>query len=262
MKKIILFIFFVLFLAFIYWLLFPFIVSENNSTGEEISGLLRGYTPTFAALLTILFTTKRRGFKDYWHNIMRFKASIRSYLAVFLIPLFINVVVVIVTSQFIDSSISFIELNYPKFLAIYFIFIFLDGPLGEELGWRGFLLPEVLSKFSPLVSSLIIGLVMFFWHIIIFDADGPELNSSFIIKYLISILGISVIFTFFYMRFSKFPIIAVLLHTSINYFIFFRNSLIPEMKETPVDNITYVVTVVLVAMICLILLKNHNLKNN
>ena len=221
---------------------------------KEISGLLRGYTPTFAALLTIAFTTKSNGLRKYWYSIFRFKASGLAYIVVFLIPILINIVVVMITTLLIDQHITFSELNILKFLAIYFIFIFLDGPLGEELGWRGFFLPELLAKYSPLVSSLIIGVVMFIWHMILFDADGPELDLGFIVKYLISILGISVIFTFVYLKFSKIPIIAVLLHTSINYFIFLRNSLSPAMRDTPIDNIIYVVTVVIVAIICILLL--------
>src|SRR4051812_5885029 len=31
------------------------------------------------------------------------------------------------------------------------------GPLNEELGWRGFLLPRLLQKHNPFVASLILG---------------------------------------------------------------------------------------------------------
>jgi len=255
MKKLIIFTFLVLLLAFIYLLLFPFLSAET----KEITGALRGYTPTFAAIITILLTSKLKGLKKYWKSIFRFKAPTRAYLIVFLIPIFINTIIVIITMVFTEEITFFAKLNPLKFIAIYIIFIFLDGPLGEELGWRGFFLPELLSKYSPLISSLLIGLVMFFWHMIIFSADGPELNLSFIVKYLISILGISSIFTYVYLKYSSLPIIAVLLHTSVNYFIFFRNSLAPEMKNTSIDNIAYVVLVVCIAIVCLYQIKIENL---
>ena len=38
------------------------------------------------------------------------------------------------------------------------------GPLGEEIGWRGYALPQLLSRYSPLASSLILGLVWGAWH--------------------------------------------------------------------------------------------------
>lgn len=38
------------------------------------------------------------------------------------------------------------------------------GPLGEEAGWRGYLLPRLLKQYSPLVSSLILGVISAVWH--------------------------------------------------------------------------------------------------
>jgi membrane protease YdiL (CAAX protease family) len=41
----------------------------------------------------------------------------------------------------------------------------LGGPLGEEAGWRGFALPRLQSRFSPLTSSLILGFLWANWHV-------------------------------------------------------------------------------------------------
>lgn len=41
---------------------------------------------------------------------------------------------------------------------------FIFGPLGEEAGWRGYLLPHLLSQYSPLASSLMLGLIAAIWH--------------------------------------------------------------------------------------------------
>ncbi|WP_190258876.1 CPBP family intramembrane glutamic endopeptidase [Pelotomaculum schinkii] len=51
----------------------------------------------------------------------------------------------------------------PLYLTIPVSFIwamFFNGSLGEEAGWRGFALPRLQQRFSPLVASLILG---FFW---------------------------------------------------------------------------------------------------
>lgn len=37
--------------------------------------------------------------------------------------------------------------------------------LGEETGWRGYALPQLQRRFSPLASSLILALVWFGWHL-------------------------------------------------------------------------------------------------
>ena len=51
--------------------------------------------------------------------------------------------------------------------------IFVDpGPWGEETGWRGFALPRLLTRFSPLTAAVILGIVWGIWHIPAFLASG------------------------------------------------------------------------------------------
>jgi len=50
-------------------------------------------------------------------------------------------------------------------LAASFIYLTLfGGPLGEEAGWRGFLLPRLQRRFSPLVSALFLALAWILWR--------------------------------------------------------------------------------------------------
>jgi uncharacterized protein len=54
------------------------------------------------------------------------------------------------------------------------------GPLGEELGWRGFLLPRLLERMSPLSAALILGSIWMIWHVPAFLMSGvPQSNMSF-----------------------------------------------------------------------------------
>ena len=41
----------------------------------------------------------------------------------------------------------------------------LDGPMQEELGWRGYALPSYQAHYSPLVANLILGVVVAGWHL-------------------------------------------------------------------------------------------------
>jgi uncharacterized protein len=49
------------------------------------------------------------------------------------------------------------ELFQPWWLPYVFAFGLFQGPLAEELGWRGFLLPRLLSHYSPFLASVILG---------------------------------------------------------------------------------------------------------
>jgi uncharacterized protein len=41
----------------------------------------------------------------------------------------------------------------------------LDGPMQEELGWRGFALPRLQERHSPLLASAILGGLVVVWHV-------------------------------------------------------------------------------------------------
>lgn len=48
------------------------------------------------------------------------------------------------------------------------------GPLGEELGWRGFMQQELSLSFGWLQSSLIVGIFWFLWHLPLWAIDSPQ----------------------------------------------------------------------------------------
>lgn len=53
-----------------------------------------------------------------------------------------------------------------------FILLTVAAGIGEEFGWRGFLLPRLQARHSALVSSLIIGVMWATWHIPLFFIEG------------------------------------------------------------------------------------------
>jgi membrane protease YdiL (CAAX protease family) len=40
-----------------------------------------------------------------------------------------------------------------------------DGALGEEPGWRGYALPHLQARWSPLASAAVLGAVVALWHV-------------------------------------------------------------------------------------------------
>src|SRR5919109_683112 len=60
----------------------------------------------------------------------------------------------------------------PSALPVFaFLLVFpLSGAFGEELGWRGFALPRLLARRSPLATSLLLGVLVAGWHAPLFVA--------------------------------------------------------------------------------------------
>jgi len=107
-------------------------------------------------------------------------------------------------------------------IPLYLLIALPFGPLGEELGWRGFALPRLQARFSPLVSSLIIGVVWTFWHTPMFWFPGAaipsflEISLFSVLLYLAQITAEAILFTvvFNYTRGSV--LIAIVFHLTFN----------------------------------------------
>jgi len=55
-----------------------------------------------------------------------------------------------------------------------FIFLTIAAGVGEEFGWRGFLLPRLQTRHNALVSGLIVGVAWATWHIPMFFIEGTS----------------------------------------------------------------------------------------
>lgn len=105
-----------------------------------------------------------------------------------------------------------------------FIYLFAKnlfaGPLGEELGWRGFALNELQKKHSPIKSSIIIGFWWGLWHLPIWFTTG--FIGIDLIKYItffmIAIISVSIIITVFY-SINKNLLIPIMIHQLFNFLI-------------------------------------------
>lgn len=90
--------------------------------------------------------------------------------------------------------------------------------IGEEVGWRGFLLPCLLQRYSPATSSLIVGIIWAVWHLPNFLMPSfPHYGLPFSAFALMTI-AFSMLFTCFHLRTKGSLIIAVIFHAALNLF--------------------------------------------
>ena len=90
----------------------------------------------------------------------------------------------------------------------YAITWFVGGPLGEEVGWRGFALPRMLTRYGPLWGTLLLGVVHCFWHFEEFftpnQGGGPGTGwTPFVIDlplFLLLVISFNVIMTWMFNR--------------------------------------------------------------
>jgi uncharacterized protein len=86
--------------------------------------------------------------------------------------------------------------------------------IGEETGWRGFALPQLQARWSPVSSSLILGVLWGLWHF--HPANFPALLCPAGIFILINITLTAFIFTWVYNHTRGSLWIAALFHMTLN----------------------------------------------
>ena len=103
---------------------------------------------------------------------------------------------------------------------IFILLTILTGPISEEFGWRGFMLPKLLNEYSMLKSSLILGILWGFWHTgpdfwtYVFEAKIQALLYPLAITF--GTIPLSILFTWIFIK-SKGSILPVLIfHASFN----------------------------------------------
>jgi membrane protease YdiL (CAAX protease family) len=125
------------------------------------------YSPTVVAVCLALFG-RRGDFRELLRSVLRWRVGFRWWaMALFTVPvlnLFFDVVAR--TLGFVHSPLNLARYVHTLPMLLLYGYIFDDtGPLGEEIGWRGYALPRLLRFLSPLQASLVLGTIWAIWHI-------------------------------------------------------------------------------------------------
>ncbi|MFN8573139.1 MAG: type II CAAX endopeptidase family protein [Gemmatimonadaceae bacterium] len=92
----------------------------------------------------------------------------------------------------------------------------LGGPLGEEIGWRGFALPRLQQLMGERSASVTLGLLWALWHWPVFFIPGLDQYGQPFGPYVLYVTGLSVAFAFLYRTTGGSLLLAVLFHTAVN----------------------------------------------
>jgi membrane protease YdiL (CAAX protease family) len=103
-------------------------------------------------------------------------------------------------------------------IPIHFIGAFIFwGPMGEEFGWRGYVLPRLQAKFNPLISSIILGVIWAAWHLPLFFISNSSQYGNPFSNYIMQVIGFSIFYTWIYNNTKGSLLLAGLYHAASNY---------------------------------------------
>jgi membrane protease YdiL (CAAX protease family) len=178
---------------------------------------LGSYGPALVAILLSAVLFGNQGLMDLLQRIFRWRVGLRWYLAAFLIPLVIVILGVVLYPLTVEDWP-----NRPDWIAIFprlvlaifsFTLVAFMMLLGEEIGWRGFAQPHLLTRYSPLVTSLVIGVAWGVWHLPIMWLREPDMKLSAAMIFTLETTLISLAYTWLYKETQGSLVVITLLHT-------------------------------------------------
>lgn len=127
----------------------------------DYSLLFPQLSPAIAVLLIAIITKNKSIIADIKDKVF-FSVGLIKWICAIVLTIFVPV---IATSSYLSQQGSLYKpwQGTPVFYVINILFL-LMGTVFEEIGWRGFWLPELCKKYSLFSSSIIVGVFWGIWH--------------------------------------------------------------------------------------------------
>ncbi len=197
---------------------------------------LGSFGPTVGALVVVAIAQGRAGLKELLRPILRGRFGLGWYA--FIIVGAVLVLLLGIWVHVLLGGVSVLPreavLGQLPLIPLYFVIVFvIGGPLGEEIGWRGYLLHRLLKGRDPLYASLLVWIIWFGWHLPLFWLPGASQEGISIPAFVLFIAAWTVLFTWVYLGTSRSLLSVLLLHTSINTLSLFMQQVDPVHMNDP-----------------------------
>jgi membrane protease YdiL (CAAX protease family) len=170
------------------------------------------WMPTVAAVTVTAKLEGRAAIQRLFKGFVQFHIPSTWYLAA-LIPWGLALVAAVFYRLGGGTASGGVSLS-PGFWGGLIVVNLLSGPTGEEPGWRGFALPRLLEKHSPLKAAIIFGAIWAFWHLPLWIIGGSTL--PYCLFFSIGIVSLSALMTWIFRRTSTSLVPMTIIHFSYN----------------------------------------------
>jgi membrane protease YdiL (CAAX protease family) len=189
----------------------------------DIVGQAWTWAPAITALLAAALTGGRAAVRELGARLVRWRVGWQWYLVVILGPAVFSLVVagvyVLLGGSWAAAAPPALREGPLMMLPLFLVILTLTDGLGEELAWRGFALPRLLTRHNALVASLILGVLWALWHLPLVWTEGNAMYEQPVWLLLVDIPAKSILFTWVFLHTRGSVLLAMLLHGATNLFV-------------------------------------------
>src|SRR5215210_6850805 len=209
--------FFVLTYVFTWAIESPLVFLTDSVTATQglVLVILASNVPSAVAIVLTAVVLGRGALRKLLGRLLIWRVNPIWYLVVFLGPVALTGGVVLLNALMGGSALS---LGMPLLgVAIFFAISVVPGSaLGEEIGWRGYVLPRLQSRMSALSAALLIAPIWALWHLPLW-LQGDSVNTpTFYLAFFVAVFPMSVLLTWVYNSTGGSLLMVVLLHATVN----------------------------------------------
>lgn len=199
------------------WLLTLLVKIDSNFAASALF-FVGGFGPSLAALILVRATNGRNGLHAWLGKCLQWRGRLSWITLAFLAPLAVlTSAAAIHLAAGGEISPSPAAGQVALLLANLGLVFLVGGPLGEELGWRGYALPLLQDRMGWRSASLVLGGIWGVWHLPLFFVAGSAQNQGSIAAFFVLIVATSVFYTWLYYRSAGSLLPVLVLHTASNW---------------------------------------------
>jgi uncharacterized protein len=189
--------------------------------------IVGAFGPAAGAIYSIKTLEGNKAVKLFLKSFLSLKFSWKLWVAIFLIIGLTNIIAWYVPELFGYARIPMLLPNAYIFPLYWLIMVLLGGGQ-EEIGWRGYIMPFLESKYGLWIGNIILGFIWAGWHIPLWFIPGATQTYMPFIAFVIGLTGLSFFLSWVIKRSNGRPISGLIAHGAFNAFIPLFPTLIME----------------------------------
>jgi membrane protease YdiL (CAAX protease family) len=220
----------------------------------EAAAIFVGYGFVFASLIMTGLTLGKAAVIALLKRFLMWRQGWKWYLVAFLLIPGIDFIGISLNASLSQQPIDFSTVlayrifgpsaNLTLLIAPFFLFDAIAN--GEEIGWRGYVLPRLQVKYTALVSTLILAVIWALWHLPKFLSHW---NGIYFAWWMGDVMAKAVLLTWMYNNTKGSLLLVTLFHASFNT----AGVLLPIANTVTDNNMSALVAVVLLEVIAAII---------
>ena len=180
--------------------------------------LLGAFGPMLAAVVLTAQEGGRAGLRSLLSRVVRWRVAPVWYGVALLGPIVLTLVAMALQLVLFGgqppSLLAMVE-ELPTVVVIS-VYMLIQVGIGEEIGWRGYALPKLQASYSALVSSLVLGVIWFLWHLPLFFTAGTSYSNTPLWVFLVFLLPFSILISWVFNSTGGSVLMVMILHAVMN----------------------------------------------